>query len=123
MLFGQADRQLRLTVLRLHQARPFWFWMQICPLRADGSGQDKKFHGSEPKRQRCRYLAILARTFAMSDDDSESAQQRIGRFRRLAAKARESAAKSSTVQARNEFLKIAGSREDMADAAMNDAGE
>jgi len=59
----------------------------------------------------------------VSDEDSETPQQRIGRFRRLAAKARESAAKSSTVQASDEFLKIAGSWEDMADAAMNDAGE
>jgi len=59
----------------------------------------------------------------VSYEDSETAEEKIGRFRRLAAKARESAAKSSTVQARDEFLKIASSWEDMADAAMNDAGE
>jgi hypothetical protein len=59
----------------------------------------------------------------VSDDDSETPQQRIGRFRRLAAKARESAAKSSTIQARDEFLKIANSWEGMADTAMYVSGK
>ena len=59
----------------------------------------------------------------MSDDYGETLEQRMGRFRRLAAKARESAAKSSTAQGRDEFLRIANSWEDMAHAPMNLEGE
>ena len=59
----------------------------------------------------------------MSDDYSEAPEQRMGRFRRLAAKARESAAKSSTARAREEFLRIADSWDNMADAVMSDVEE
>ena len=59
----------------------------------------------------------------MPDDYSETPDQRMGRFRRLAAKARESAAKSSTAQSRDEFLRIASSWDNMADAVMSDEEE
>jgi hypothetical protein len=51
----------------------------------------------------------------MSEDFAESPEQRRGRFLRWAAKAHESAAKSSTAETRNEFLAIANSWKSMAD--------
>ncbi len=58
----------------------------------------------------------------MSGDSSETPKERIGRIRRLAAKARESAAKSSSPVEREEFLQIADQWEVMADSIMSDAG-
>jgi hypothetical protein len=78
----------------------------------------------EPKRQRCRYLERKDPELrTMPDDYSETPDQRMGRLRRLAAKARESAAKSSTAQSRDEFLRIADSWDNMADAVMSDEEE
>jgi hypothetical protein len=51
----------------------------------------------------------------MSEDFADSPEQRLGRFLRWAAKAHESAAKSSTAETRNEFLAIANSWKSMAD--------
>jgi hypothetical protein len=47
----------------------------------------------------------------------------MGRFRRLAVKARESAAKSSSPVERDEFLRIADSWEAMATTIMRDVEE
>ena len=59
----------------------------------------------------------------MDQDYSETPEQRMGRFRRLAAKARESAAKSSSPVERDEFLRIADSWEAMAITIMRDVEE
>jgi hypothetical protein len=47
-------------------------------------------------------------------EDSEAPEQRMKRFRGLAAKARVSSAKSSSPVDRNEFLRIANEWEEMA---------
>jgi len=47
-------------------------------------------------------------------EESETPEQRMKRFRGLAAKARLSAAKSSSPAERNEFLRIANEWEEMA---------
>jgi hypothetical protein len=50
----------------------------------------------------------------LTDDSSEPLEDRLRRFRLLAVKARESAAKSSSPMDRDEFLKIAEDWEAMA---------
>ena len=66
-------------------------------------------------RQLCRYEKSSSEGEHVSEDSRESPEERRGRFLRWAARARESAAKSSTPEGRNNFLAIAKSWKSMAD--------
>lgn len=58
----------------------------------------------------------------VSEDYSETPQERVSRFRRLAVKARASAAKSSSAVEREEFLRIAREWDAMADSILCGVG-
>jgi hypothetical protein len=79
--------------------------------------------GGEPSSNDAVMGMGLEARRVVSEDFSETPKQRVERFRGFAAKARASAAKSSSPLEREEFLRIAHEWDAMADSIMSGVGQ